>query len=133
MVRFVMHGIYMVLLAFAGTASGMVLCIGHDGHIAIKSNDRSNCCTMVSYTAEVAISVEGDRQCCIDIPLPDARNAVVAQTSTHDHAPSVKPLHALSKYGASESRCEATSRVSTVHANHTLPTAPSVGTTVLLI
>lgn len=133
MIRLILHNVFLVLLTFAGTASGMVLCIGQDGHIAIEAHDQDNCCTVESYTAGVAISVERDHQCCIDVPLPETRSAVVAPTSTNEHPPSLNPLHVLSQFGVSESRCEVASRVSTVHANCPLPTAPSVGTTILLI
>ncbi len=132
--RLILHSTFLVLLAFAGTASGMVLCIGHDGHISIEAGcNQDRCCTLASCTAEDAVLIEGDHQCCVDVPLPETKIAEAARSATNEHAPSLKPLPSLHRHAAGGSRHETVSRVSTAHVNRPLPTAPSVGTIVLLI
>jgi len=129
-----MHGIYMVLLAFAGTASGMVLCIGHDGHIGIEAGcDQDRCCTLESCTAEDAVLVDGARKCCIDVPLSETKVAEATRSTTHKGMSTPKPLPALCQFVSCESRHETASRVSAAHVSRPLPTASSVGTIVLLI
>lgn len=128
--RLILHSAFLVLLAFAGTASGMVLCIGHDGHISIEAEcDQDRCCTLASCTAGDAVLDEGDHRCCVDVPLPETKIAEATRSATS----SLKPLPPLHQHVACESRHQAVSRVGTEHVNRPLPTAPSVGTIVLLI
>jgi hypothetical protein len=125
--RLFLHSALLVLLAFEGAASGMVLCIGHDGHIRINTGcNQDRCCTLASCIPGDAVLGEGYHRCCVDITLPEI-TAEAAKSATNDHTLS------LHQHQVRRSRHETVSRFSTAHVNRHLPIASSVGTIVLLI
>lgn len=88
---------------------------------------------LASCTTGDAVLDEDDHRCCVDVPLPETKIAEAIRSATHEHTSSLKPLPPLHQHVACESRHQTVSRVGTEHVNRPLPTAPSVGTIVLLI
>lgn len=132
--RLVIHSTILVLLTFAGTVSGSVLCIGHDGHISIEAEcNGGRCCGLESSSTEEIVRLGSGHQCCVDVPLPESRIGETLGRVTVERTSPLKFQSSFAACGSSWSQPEFALQSDPDRANHPLPLAPTRRTVILLI
>ena len=133
MVRPIMHGMFSVLLAFAGMSSGMVLCIDHGGQVSIEAGcAQVRCSSAMPCAAEEAAGLPGNHQCCVDVPLPEMKLGKTAPLEEHKNT-TVKRVPVFGAHRTCWPRAEMALRVTEAPREHRFPPAPAPGTIILLI
>lgn len=76
------------LVAVSALGSGMILCLGENGHVAVESPGNTECCSHEGDTHGKCADEHDDTSCissgedtcrgCIDIPIPELQRAEFA-------------------------------------------------------